>query len=131
MSNLLQPHELKHARLPCPSLSPFAQTHVLWVSDTIQASHPLSPPSLALSLSQHNESAVRFRWPVSWSFSISPSSEYSVLISFRIDLFDLLAVQRTQWKGKKKLIITISVLLPHLYFEAKSTASFLCLTFFF
>ena len=127
MSNLLQPHELKHARLPCPSLSPFPQTHVLWVSDTIQASHPLSPPSpLALSLSQHNESAVRIRWTVSWSFSISPSSKYSELISFRIDLFDLLAVQRTQWKDKKKLIITISVLLPHLYFEAKSTANFLC-----
>ena len=101
MSNLLQPHELKHARLPCPSLSPFAQTHVLWVSDTIQASHPLSPPSLALSLSQHNESAVRFRWPVSWSFSISPSSEYSVLISFRIDFLISLLSKGHNGKAKR------------------------------
>ena len=42
-----------------------------------------------------NESAVRIRWPKSWSFSISPSNEQSGLISFRIDWFDLLAVQRT------------------------------------
>ena len=40
-----------------------------------------------------NESAVRIRWPKNWSFSISPSNEYSGLISFRIDWFDLLAVQ--------------------------------------
>ena len=42
-----------------------------------------------------NESALRIRWPKYWSFSISPSNEYSGLISFRIDRFDLLAAQRT------------------------------------
>ena len=42
-----------------------------------------------------NELSVRIRWPKYWSFSISPSSEYSGLISFRIDWFDLLAVQGT------------------------------------
>ena len=42
-----------------------------------------------------NESALHIRWPKYWSFSISPSSEYSGLISFRIDWFDLLAVQGT------------------------------------
>ena len=42
-----------------------------------------------------NESALCIRWPDSWSFSISPSSEYSRFISFRIDWFDLLAVQGT------------------------------------
>ena len=42
-----------------------------------------------------NESALHIRWPNYWSFSISPSNEYSGLISFRIDWFDLLAVQRT------------------------------------
>ena len=42
-----------------------------------------------------NESALHIRWPKYWSFSISPSNEYSVLISFRIDWFDLLAVQGT------------------------------------
>ena len=41
-----------------------------------------------------NESAVRIRWPKYWSFNISPSNEYSELISFRIDWLDLLAVQR-------------------------------------
>ena len=48
------PHELQHARLPCPSLSSWVcSTHVHWVSDAIQPSHPLSPSSLALKLSQH------------------------------------------------------------------------------
>ena len=57
------------------------------------------PPSLALSLSQHRglfcELAPHIRWPKYWSFSISPSNEYSGLISFRIDWFDLLVVQGT------------------------------------
>ena len=59
----------------------------------------LSPSLPAFSLSQHqvfsNGSALRIRWPKYWSFSFSifPSNEYSVLISFRIDWFDLLAVQ--------------------------------------
>ena len=42
-----------------------------------------------------NKSALRIRWPKYWSFSISPSNEYSGLISFRIDWFDLLEVQGT------------------------------------
>ena len=78
------------------------QTHAHWVSDTIQPSHPLSSPSPpAYNLSQHqglsNESVLHIRWPNYWSFSfsISPSNEYSGLISFRIDWLDLLAVQRT------------------------------------
>ena len=49
------------------------------------------PSSRAFS----NESAFCIRWPKYWRFSISPSNEYSGLISFRIDWFDLLAVQRT------------------------------------
>ena len=71
------------------------QTHVHWVSDAIQPSHLLSSPSpSAFYLSQH-ESALRIRWPkyCSFSFSISPSNEYSGLISFRMDWLDLLAVQ--------------------------------------
>jgi len=80
----------------------FAQTHVHWVGDAIQPSHPLpshSPP--ALNLSQHQGLfqwlALCIRWPKYWSFSfsISTSNEYSGLISFRIDCFDLLAVQGT------------------------------------
>ena len=63
-------------------LQEFAQTHVYWVCDAIQPSHPLSPPLPALNLSQHQvffcESALRIRWPKYWSFSftISPSSEF-------------------------------------------------------
>ena len=78
-----------------------AQTHVLRVSDAIQPSYPLSPSSPTLNLLQHQslfyESALHIRWPKDWSFSfsISPSSEYSRLISFIIDWFDLLAVQGT------------------------------------
>ena len=88
-----------------------AQTHVHWVGDAIQPSHPLSSPSLpAFNLFQNqgkffffffrvfsNESALCIRWPKYWHFSvsISPSNEYSGLISFIIDWFDLLAVQRT------------------------------------
>ena len=70
------------------------QTHVYCVSDAIQPSHPLSSPSPpAFNLSQHqglsNESALRNQWPKYWSFSISPSSEYSGLISFGMDGFNL------------------------------------------
>ena len=84
-------------------LPEFTQTHVHQVGDATQPSHPLSSPSpLALSLSQHQglfqwvSSCIR--WPKYWSFSfkISASNEYSGLISFRIDWFDLLAVQGTQ-----------------------------------
>ena len=85
-------------------LPELTQTHVHRVSDTIQPSCPLSsPPPPAFSLSQHqglflmSESVLRIRWPKYWSFSfsISPSNEYSVLFFFRIDWFDLLVVQGT------------------------------------
>ena len=80
-------------------LSEFAQTHVHGVGDAIQPSHPLSSPSLAFNLIRvfSKESVLCIRWPKYWSFSfsISPSNEYSGLISFRIDWFDLLAVQGT------------------------------------
>ena len=83
-------------------LREFAQTHVHWVSDAIQSSYPLSPPSLpAFNLSQHQglfqTVGPSHQWPKYWSFSfnISPSNEYSGVISFRIEGFDLLAVQGT------------------------------------
>ena len=69
----------------------FIQTHVHWVSDSIQPSHPLSSPyPPAFSLSQHqifsNESALHIRWPKYWSFSftIFPSKEHPGLVSFRM-----------------------------------------------
>ena len=80
------------------------QTHVHWVSDVIQPSHPLSSPSPpTFNLSQHqglsNESVLRIRWPKYWSFtfSISPSNDYSGLISFKMDWLDLHAVQYSIW----------------------------------
>ena len=79
-----------------------AQIHVHWISDSIQPSHLLSSPSLlALNLSPDQD---LFQWVGSlhqvakvWRFSLStsPSNEYSGLTSFRIDWFDLLAVQGT------------------------------------
>ena len=88
------------------------QTHVHPVDDVIQPSHPLPSLSLpAFSLSQHQGSGsfssekdlslrlgvLHIRWPKYWgfSFSVSPSNEYSGLISFSIDWFDLFAVQET------------------------------------
>ena len=89
---LCDPHRLQHARLPCPSLSQSLLKLVHWVDDAIQPSHPLSPPSPPpLDLSQHQR---LFQWVGSWyhmakvlqlQFSISPSNEYSGLISFRIN----------------------------------------------
>ena len=80
-----------HRQLP-----ELTQTHVHWVSDAIQLSHPLSspfPPAFNIS----NESFLHIRWPKYWSFSfnISPSNEHLRLISFRVDWLDFLAVQRT------------------------------------
>ena len=102
---LCHPRDCSTPGLPVPHHLPqFVQTHVRWVGDAMQPSHPLLfPSSLALNLSQHrvfsSELALCIRWPKYWSFSfsISPSNEYSVLlmISFRIDWFDLLASQGT------------------------------------
>ena len=103
-SNCLRSHGLQHTKLCCPShhRPELAQTHVHQVGDAIQPSHPLSSPSHpAFNLSQHqglsNESALCIRQPKYWSFSfnISPSNEYSELISLRMDWLDLLAVQGT------------------------------------
>ena len=83
-------------------LPEFTQTHVRWVGDANKPSHPLlspSPPAFNLSLHQgiFQWLSLHIRWPKSqsFSFSISCSNEYSGLISFRIDLFDLLVVQET------------------------------------
>ena len=83
-------------------LSEFTQTHVHWVGDAIQPSHPLSSPSPPVpNPSQHqslsSESTRCMKWPKYWSFSfsISPSNEHPGLISFRMDWLDLLAVQGT------------------------------------
>ena len=78
------------------------QTHVHWVGDAIQQSHPLSSPSPSAFIFPSirvfsNESALCIRWPKCWSFSfnISPSNEHPGLISFRMYWLDLLVVQGT------------------------------------
>ena len=100
-STLCDPMDCSIPGLPVHhQLLEFTQTHLHWVGDTIQSSHPLSSPfPPAFSLSQHqghsSESALHIRWPKYWrfSFSISPSNEYSGLIYFRMDWLDVLAVQ--------------------------------------
>ena len=82
-------------------LPELAQTHVHWVDDVVQPSHPLlSFSPLAFNLSQHQglfQWVLHIRWLKYWSFSfnISPPNEYSGLISFRMDWLDLLAAQGT------------------------------------
>ena len=104
MSNSLWPHGLQHARPPCPSPTPGAYSNScplsLWWHPTISSSViPFSSylQSFPASGSFPNESVLRIRWPKYWSFSfsISPSNEYSGLISFRMDWLDLLVVQGT------------------------------------
>ena len=113
--------------------------------DAIQPFHPLSSPSPpALNLSQHqglsNESALCIRWPKHWSFSfsISPSNEYSRLISFGIVWFELLAVQETlkslfQHQNLKALILRHSIFfmvqLSHSYTTTGKTIALTILTF--
>ena len=103
VSGSLPPHGLQHSRLPCPSPSPGACSNSCplsqWCHPTISFSViPFSSclQSFPASGSFFSELALRISWPKYWSFSlsISPSSEYSELISFRIDWFDLLAVSK-------------------------------------
>ena len=103
-SSSLWQHGLQHTTLPCPSPTSTACSGSCpsswWCYPPI--SHPLSSPSPLPSIFPSitvfsKESALRIRWPEYWSFSfsISPSNEYAGLISFRIDWFDLFAVQGT------------------------------------
>ena len=101
----LHPHRLQHARLLCPSPSPGVCSNSCPLSrcchPTISSSVILfssRPPSIFPSIRVFsNRSVLHIRWPKYWSFSfsISPSSEYLGLISLRMDWLDLLAVQRT------------------------------------
>ena len=100
-----------HRQLP-----EFTQTHIHWVSDAIQPSHPLSSPSPpAFNLSQHQALFKWVRWPKYWSFSfsISPPNEYSGLIFFRTNWLAPLEVQGTlksllQHRSSKASILWLS-----------------------
>ena len=104
MSNSLWPNGLQHARLPCLPPTPGACSNSVSIelvmpSNHLILCHPLLLlPSVFASIRVFsNESVLHIRWPKYWSFSfsISPSNEYSGLTSFRMDWLDLLAVQGT------------------------------------
>ena len=104
-----QEHVLQYASLPCPSLSPRVCSNSCPLSwwcylTTSSSAAPFSSCPQSFSASGlpsfrvfSNELALQIRWPKYWSISFinDPSNEYSGLISFRIDWFDLLAVQGT------------------------------------
>ena len=104
MSDSLWPYGLQHTRLPCPSPTPRAYSNSCplrwWCHPTISSSvvcFSSCLQSFPTSGSFPMRSILQIRWPKYWSFrfSISPSNEYSGLISFRIHWFNLLAVQGT------------------------------------
>ena len=103
MSDLCDPMDCSTLRFPVlHHLPELAQTHVHWVSDAVQNLVHCCPLLLLSSIFPSikvfsSESALPIRSPKYWSFrfSISPSSEYSGVVSIRIDWFDLLAVQGT------------------------------------
>ena len=143
MSDSLQPHGLQHARHPCPSPTPGAcpNSRLLsqWCYPTITSSViPFSsclqsfPASGSFPMSQ----SLRIKWPKYWSFSfsISPSNEDWGLILFRIDWFDLLAVQGTlksllQHHSSKALILWCKAFfMVHLSHPHMSTGKTIALT---
>ena len=102
VSDSLRPHEMQHARPPCPSPTPGVHTNSRpssqWCHPAILCRPLLLLPPIPLSIRVFsNESTLRMRWPNYWSFSFSiiPSKEHPGLISFRMDWLDLLAVQGT------------------------------------
>ena len=138
MSNSLPPLGLQHTQLlytsPAPGVCSNSCPLSSWCHPTISSSvtHPLLfLPSIFPSIRVFsNESALRIRWPKYWSFSFSPSDEYSGLISFRIDWFDLLAVQGTlknllQHHSSKTSILQCSaffrIQFSHLYMTTGKT----------
>ena len=116
----------------CHQLPEFTQTHVHWVSDAIQPSHPLSPLLLLSSIFPSirvfsNKSALRIRWPNYWTFSftISPSNEHPRLISFRMDWLDLFAAQGTLKSLLQHHSLKASILLRSAFFIVQLSHSYM------
>ena len=139
VSDSLQPNGPQHARLPCPSPTPGACSNSCSIEQVMPSNHLilcrplLLLPSIFPSIRvPSNESVLRMRWPKYWSFnfSISPSNEYSGLISFRMDWLDFPAVQGSlksllQHHSSKASILRLSALfivhLSHLYMTTGKT----------
>ena len=117
------------------SLLKLMSTGSVMPSNRLILCHPLLLPSIFPSIRVFsNELALCIRWPTYWSFSISPSNEYSGFISFRIDWFDLFAVQGTlknllQLHSSKASILWCSVILiVHLSHPYMTTGKTIALT---
>ena len=104
MPDSLRPQGLQHSRPPCPSPTPRVYSKLMSIESVMPSNHLilcrpllLLPPIFPRIRVFSNESVLPIRWPKYWSFSfsISPFSEYSGLISFTMDWLDLLAVQGT------------------------------------
>ena len=102
VAHTLQPHGLQQSRFPCPPPSPQNLLKILCIESVLPSNRlilcrPLLPSVFTSITAFSNESALRIKWLKYWSFSfnISPSNEYSGLISFRMDWLDLFAVQST------------------------------------
>ena len=137
LSLTLPPHGLKHARPPwsspspqiCPSSCPLHQ----WCHPVFSWPLLLLLPSIFPSIRDFpSESTVHFRWPNYWSFSfsISPSSEYSGLISLKIDWLDLLAVQAKNWENVKEMAWTSLQDVVLGSYQKMRTGSFFCFFMF-
>ena len=114
VSDSLQPHELQHARPPCPSTNSQSSLRLISTKSVMPSSHlilccpllllPLTPPSIRVFF---DESTLSMRWPKYWSFSFSiiPSKEHPGLISFRMDWLDL----QLQSKGPSRVFSNTTV----------------------
>ena len=128
VSDSLRPHESQHARPPCPSPTPGVHSDSRPSKSVMPSSHlilchpllllPPIPPSIKVFSS---ESTLGMRWPKYWtlSFSVSPSSEYPGLISFRMDWLDLLAVQGTLKSLLQHHSSKASILRPSAFFTVQ------------
>ena len=125
VSDSLRPYESQHARPPLSITNSRSSPKLMWIKLVMPSSHlilcrplfllPLIFPSIRVF---SNESVFHMRWPKYWSFSlsISPSSGYSGLISFRMDWLDLLAVQGTLKSLLQHYSSKASVLLHSVFF---------------
>ena len=147
VSDSLRPHGPQHARCPCPSPTPKSLLKLMSIESVMRSNHlilchpSLLPPSVFPSIRVFsNKSVLHIRWPKYWSFSfnISPSNEYSGLISFRMNWLDLLAVQGTlksllQHHSSKASILQHSaffiVQLSHPYMTTGKTIALIRQTF--
>ena len=145
MSDSLRPHGLQHTRLPCPSPSPRVCSNSCPLSSVMPSSHlilchPFSscPQSFSASGSFPMSQFFTSGGQSIEALSISPSNEYSGLISYRIDWFDLLAVRETLKSLLQPHSLKVSVLwcsaffmvqLSHLYMTTGKTTALTIWTF--